>query len=166
MSKKSVVAVDLNGNQEEISVDKLEWRPSAYAIVIKNGALLLSPQTNGYDLPGGGIDKGEKPEESVIREVKEETGIDVENPRLVACASNFFKRTYKTTHYVQSILLYYVCDFLGGELSDAGFTEEERLTTQFPEWVRLDSGQIKLDDKQMGSSYDWRPLVKKIAQER
>lgn len=159
---KTVIATDLDGNEHEVPIDELEWRPSAYAIVIKDGALLLSPQVNGYDLPGGGINRGELPEEAVIREVKEETGIDVANPRLVGCASNFFKRTYKTTHYIQSILLYYVCDFSGGELSDEGFTEEEKATSKFPEWVRLDKNRINLDDRQMGSSYDWRPLVEEL----
>ena len=161
---KTVICKDMDGNDHKVSADKLEWRPSAYAIIIKDGALLLSPQTNGYDLPGGGIDLGESPEQAVIREVKEETGLEVTNPRLVACESNFFKRTYKTTHYIQSILLYYVCDFKGGELSDEGFTEDEKITSRFPEWVKLEDNEIKLDDKQMGSSFDWRGLVKEIAQ--
>jgi len=33
-----------------------------------------------YDMPGGKIEDGELPEEAAIREIKEETGIDANNP--------------------------------------------------------------------------------------
>ena len=33
-----------------------------------------------YDMPGGKIEEGELPEEAAIREIKEETGVDVNNP--------------------------------------------------------------------------------------
>lgn len=33
-----------------------------------------------YDMPGGKIEDGELPEEAAIREIKEETGIDINNP--------------------------------------------------------------------------------------
>lgn len=32
-----------------------------------------------YDIPGGKIEKGETPEQTAIREMKEETGVEVEN---------------------------------------------------------------------------------------
>ncbi len=35
-----------------------------------------------WDLPGGGMDPGELPNEAVVRETKEETGLDVEVERL------------------------------------------------------------------------------------
>lgn len=37
---------------------------------------------HGYTLPGGHIEKGESVVEAVIREMKEETGLTIENPRL------------------------------------------------------------------------------------
>ncbi len=50
----------------------------AAAIIINNGLILLMHRfINGreyYVLPGGGVDKGEDVEESLIREIKEETG--------------------------------------------------------------------------------------------
>lgn len=55
-------------------------RDRSIALVVRNGRI-LSVQTyrlGGYinELPGGGIEKGESPEEAAIRELKEECGLD------------------------------------------------------------------------------------------
>lgn len=52
-------------------------RPGVYAILPRNGALLLTHQqdpTPEIQLPGGGIDPGEHPLTALHREVLEETG--------------------------------------------------------------------------------------------
>lgn len=57
---------------------------AAYAVVIRDERILLSrlaPEIAPrelWTLPGGGLDFGEDPRHAVIREVREETGIDVQ----------------------------------------------------------------------------------------
>ena len=160
---QTIECVDLHGEIHSVDIAKLAWRPSAYAIVIKDGSLLLTPQNNGYDLPGGGVEFGEMPEQAVIREVKEETGIDVIKPSLLKVASNFFTFPVNgESKYFQSILLYYVCDFSGGELSQEGFTEYEKDLLGFPEWVNLAELDAKIAENGFGSSYNWRPLIQQV----
>ena len=66
-------------------------RCATKAIIIENGAILLN-RCKGedgdtyYDLPGGGQKQYESLEQTVIREVKEETGYEVSVERFVALA--------------------------------------------------------------------------------
>ncbi len=156
---QTLIAVDFHGNKYDVSPDVLRWRPSVYSIVIRDGKVLLTHQAKSYNLPGGGIDFGEQPEEAVIRETIEETGIEVTNPRLVACKSNIFKgmRADDVVDFFQSILLFYVCDYTGGKLSIDGIDDHELTWTEMPEWVPIES----LVNIKRGSSYEWRDIVEK-----
>jgi mutator protein MutT len=73
------------------------------------------PEIHGkWEFPGGGIDFGETPEQAVIREAKEETGLDVEIIRLLPkIYTNFWEREDKAE---QVIILAYECKAVGGSL--------------------------------------------------
>jgi len=152
---KTVICRDIEGREHVVPVEKLKWRPSAYAIVVHGGKILLTKQHGKYELPGGGVDFGELPEAASLRETSEETGINVANPRLVGCLSNCFKLP-GSGEFVQSLLLFYRCDFAGGELSIASLDAFERAWTEPPEWRRLD----ELDTLEAGASFDWRAVVR------
>jgi len=65
--------------------------PSANVIVVNDdGAILLIRRTDNGNLalPGGGMDLGESITQAAVREVKEETGLDVEITGLVGIYTN------------------------------------------------------------------------------
>ena len=159
---KTVTCYDVDGNAHDVSPDKLRWRPSAYAVVIKDGRLLTAKHFGRNNLPGGGIELGETPEEAVIRETKEETGIGVANPRFLTAAAQFFAwiNGDGTAEYYQTLLLYYACDFAGGEFSMDGFDEHEKQYAEMPEWYPLAS----IDKLEYTGTHDWRPVVKAVAE--
>jgi 8-oxo-dGTP diphosphatase len=157
---KTVTCYDIDGSAYDVSADKLQWRPSAYAIVIKDGQLLTPKHFGRNNLPGGGIELGETPEEAVTRETKEETGIDITNPQFLTAVPQFFawNKADGPARYYQTILMYYLCDFAGGEFSMEGFDEHEKLYAEMPEWYPL----AKLDELEYTGTHDWRPLIKKV----
>ncbi|MEM6406939.1 MAG: NUDIX hydrolase [Pseudomonadota bacterium] len=67
-------------------------RPGAYAILWDGHALLTTFQqapTPEFQLPGGGIDPGEHPLQALHREVWEETGWTIANPRRLGAFRRF-----------------------------------------------------------------------------
>lgn len=68
----------------------------------------ISPKWPGITFPGGHIEPGESFVESVIREVKEETGLTIKNPNL--CGA---KQFYTSEGYRYIVLLYKCRHFSG-----------------------------------------------------
>ncbi|MBP9778986.1 NUDIX domain-containing protein [Candidatus Gracilibacteria bacterium] len=134
---KSIICIDKDKKKYEVEVNDLVWRPSAYAIIIQDEKILLVPQWDGYDLPGGGIELGENIEEGLIREVKEETGIDVKIGNLIDCKTSFFNIGIKNNKYIQSIMIFYEAEVTGGTLSVVGFDDEEKEFCKEAKWIPL-----------------------------
>lgn len=63
------------------------------ALIVRNCAIVLirrgnEPSRGKWTIPGGIVELAESPETAVVREAKEETGLDVDNPSLVDVVSN------------------------------------------------------------------------------
>lgn len=162
---RQVTTTDVYGNEHQIDVSLLKWRPSAYGIVIKDNKILMSPQFDDkYDLPGGGIDINEKIEDAVVREVKEETGLSVTIVKLIEVKQNFFSSTHDKAgakHY-NSILFYYLCKYESGEISTDNFDEEEIHYAKAAQWIPLE----KLDSLKLASTVDFRPIIKQAQKDQ
>ena len=156
-----VKAVDINGKYHDVSIDDVSWRIHVYAIIVDDGKLLLSPQhrEGAYDLPGGKVELDENLEDGLVREVQEETGIGVRPMRLLTMRDNFFKVTFREPQETcHSVMMYYVCEKVGGEISTEGFDENEKSYARMAEWVPID----QLADIMPAASFDWRTLVEQV----
>ena len=68
-----------------------------------------------WGFPGGALELGETPEMAAIREVKEETGLDVEIVELIGIYSDLDAVCPNGDRY-QSICVAYMLSVIGGEL--------------------------------------------------
>lgn len=76
----------------------------------RNSVLLIQRRdVPVWVLPGGGIEPGEPPEEAILREMEEETGFTVINPRLVG--------TYEPINRLAKLTNLYECTIVAGKAS-------------------------------------------------
>jgi len=107
------------------------------AIVIKDDSLLVMHRNKFghqyYTLVGGGVDHGEHPEQSLYREIMEETGVQVANHRLV------FVEDAGDMYGIQYV---FVCDYVSGEPALSPNAEESHINAlgqnlYTPGWLPL-----------------------------
>jgi mutator protein MutT len=87
-----------------------EFKISVFGIIKneENRVLLcLRNDYNIWNLPGGGLEKGETPWQGIIREVKEETGLNIEVIKLIGVYSKPNK---------DEIVFSFECNIIDGEL--------------------------------------------------
>ena len=152
---KSIICKDVFGNQYTVPVDELNIRVGVYAVIIEDNKILLTRQWDGYSLIGGGVEKGETIEESIVREVKEETGLTITPDRIIHQATTFFKRNAESQAN-QSIQLYFTHSQLHGQINNDSITDSEKTyTNSTPEWIDLD----KIDDISFRHSVDLKTIL-------
>lgn len=98
----------------------------------KDEILLVRERADGkWSIPGGWADVGFSPKEIAVKEIKEETGLDVEAGELLAVLDKKCHNHPHATHYAYKIFIH--CRLLGGEFNtafdilDKGFFRQDQL---------------------------------------
>ncbi|GGX54720.1 hypothetical protein GCM10010515_22570 [Streptomyces fructofermentans] len=113
---------------------------AAYAVCVRDGRMLLARWVSRdgrrrWTLPGGGMDHGEDPYDTVVREAEEETGYAVEPLALLGVDS--FRRSHPrrlgTAVDFQGLRIVYEVRVTGGELRN-----ETDGSTDMAAWHPLD----------------------------
>lgn len=85
------------------------------AVIVRDGRVLLTRRLEGqhlaglWEFPGGKLEGGESPEEALVRECREECGIEVEVGEIVDV-------TYHRYPEKDVLLLFYRCELRAGEV--------------------------------------------------
>ncbi|MEO0535817.1 MAG: NUDIX domain-containing protein [Cyanobacteria bacterium P01_A01_bin.123] len=96
------------------------FKIGAFAIIFDaQDRVLLCHRTDfdAWNLPGGGVESGELPTEGVIREVKEETGLEAVVERLIGVYGKPDK---------DELVFSFICRAVGGQLSVTNESRECR----------------------------------------
>jgi len=78
-------------------------------IVNPDGKVLVGKRIGShaqkYSIPGGHLDLGETFEAGAIREIKEETNLSIEDPKVIAVTNNLETYQEEGKHYISVVLL-------------------------------------------------------------
>jgi 8-oxo-dGTP diphosphatase len=89
----------------------------AAAVIFRDGRVLLTRRADGqhlaglWEFPGGKLEPGESPEETLVRECREECGIEVEVGEILDVTHHRYPEK-------DVLLLFYRCTLLGGEVQN------------------------------------------------
>lgn len=101
---------DSRGNQIKKPADvPVRWRVAAYAVVWRDGKLLMVKSGSGHwILPGGGVEDGEMIADAAVRECAEETGykVNIDDDQPIYVREQPFYHTSSNKFYYSLQLFY------------------------------------------------------------
>lgn len=133
---------------------------SAFVRDAQGRVLLHRRADNGFwALPGGGVELGESVIEACVREVREETGLEVRVERLIGVYSDpraYAVATYPNGEVTQFVNLCFACAIVGGELTcspestEIGFFALDALPQPL-----LPAHRLRIEDALRASPQPW-----------
>ena len=104
------------------------------AIIFRDDSVLLvrranPPLAGEWSIPGGLVETGETTKEAILREVREETGLEIEPVRLVEVFERILRDSDARVEY-HFVLIDYLCRIVSGEPCAGSDVSEVR-------WARL-----------------------------
>jgi 8-oxo-dGTP diphosphatase len=114
--------------------ESLNPRVGVGVFIFKDGKFLMGQRRGAHgegswSVPGGHLELNETPEQTAIREVREETGLEIANVAFAAVTNDIFSDEGK--HYVT---LWMKSDWVSGE---PAITEPDKFVEQ--RWVSFDN---------------------------
>jgi len=108
------------------------------AVIVQEGKILLAkrgsePGKGKWSVPGGLVELGEKLGKAVVREVKEETNLDVEVVRLIDAVDNIVCDSNRKLQF-HFVILDYLAKLKGGTLQPSSDVLDTR-------WVRIEEAE-------------------------
>ncbi len=93
-------------------------------------------------LPKGLVDAGERPEQTAVREVREETGVEAALVTKLGDIKYVYTRSWAGGERVFKVVSFYLLRYVSGELGD--IAPEMRIEVRRVEWIPLDQAPRRL----------------------
>ena len=111
--------------REKVGQDPIFINATSGLVINEKGEFLLQRRGGGekkdsWSFPGGIMEIGELAQDTVKRELKEETGLDVEVGKLVGVYTCPELVTYPNGDKCQMVTQVFICEATGGELKPDG----------------------------------------------
>lgn len=121
----------VNIREEEVKYKegyKVEFRPGVYVLVQNSKGEILfifDNKSKGWELPGGGVELNEFLVDAAVREVKEESGYDVEVEEQPFYIHENFGYYHITDRFVHGLYYFYVGKLISDVQGEQNFDDGE-----------------------------------------
>ena len=120
-----------------------------------------------WALPKGLVDAGERPEQTALREVREETGVEAALVGKLGDIKYIYTRSWGDRERVFKVVSFYLLRYTSGKLGE--IAREMRIEVRRAEWIPLEDAPQQLaykGEREMAakaleyvmSNTDWKPL--------
>jgi 8-oxo-dGTP pyrophosphatase MutT (NUDIX family) len=89
----AIAIVDTEKTPHFYNIDARESEQGQAAIILTKRASNLRDHAGQWALPGGHVEAGEHPEETVLRELEEEVGLRLDADRIIGCLDDYGTRS-------------------------------------------------------------------------
>jgi 8-oxo-dGTP pyrophosphatase MutT (NUDIX family) len=96
-------------------------------------------------LPKGLVDQGERPEDTAVREVREETGVEASTLAKLTDIKYFYVRTWSDQQRVFKVVSFYLLLYRSGRIGE--ISEEMRVEVEKSLWLPIDEAVAQLSYK-------------------
>ena len=151
-----------------IRMERTEWVILTNLCMIRDGSKVLVEEKTGKDaggiiFPGGHVEEHEPVVDAVIREMKEETGLDIEKPRLCGV------KEWINRDGSRYLVFLFTADRFSGELASSAegrvfWMEKEDVLKS--DWIWHMDGLMKImadgeyTELYLDPADDWKPVLK------
>jgi len=89
----AIAIVDIEKTPHLSDIDARESEKGQAAIILTRRAANLRDHAGQWALPGGHVETGERPQETVLRELEEEVGLRLHADRIIGCLDDYGTRS-------------------------------------------------------------------------
>jgi len=93
-------------------------------------------------LPKGTLDPGERPEQTAVREVREETGVEADLIAKLGDVRYMYVRSWGNGERVFKVVSFFLLLYLAGEVGD--ISADMRIEVRHAQWIALDEAPLRL----------------------
>lgn len=156
---KTIRCHNLQGQEVEVAVDAIQYRPAVYGLFVEDGKLLVyrSPNSGTLMLPGGQVEQGERVIEALHREVLEEVGMEISQADFFYADDDFYYHEKKKQAY-QMFCYYYLC---GLKRDDENIIVHNGAEVADVQWVPLST--LRTEDFHSSGREPIRRMLAKLA---